>query len=97
MPPCLIFTNLSIDFEAFFALTFWPPNPTESNPQSFVKFRRVPTVIGSARTSYLCVAAAVLATVLSAVFWNGILITGGYFWVSNNDNVSLLSKYFQLS
>lgn len=60
--------------------------------QSFAKFRRVPTTIGSARTSYLCVAGAVLATVLSAVFWNGILVTGGYFWVANNDNVGACSR-----
>eukprot|EP00903_Cladosiphon_okamuranus_P019508 g17939.t1 len=56
--------------------------------QSFVKLRRVPATIGSARTSYVCVTAAVLATVLSAIFWNDILITGGYFWVANNNNVS---------
>eukprot|EP00903_Cladosiphon_okamuranus_P019509 g17940.t1 len=56
--------------------------------QSFVTFRRVPTMIGSARAALWCVAAAVLATVLSAAFWNGLLITGGYFWVTNTDDVS---------
>lgn len=45
-------------------------------------------MIGSARTAWCCVLAAVLATVLSAVFWNGLLITGGYFWVTNTENVS---------
>ena len=56
--------------------------------KSFVKFRRVPTMIGSARAALWCVTAAVLATVLSAAFWNGLLITGGYVWVTNTDTVS---------
>eukprot|EP00752_Nemacystus_decipiens_P008223 g7353.t1 len=56
--------------------------------QSFAKFRLVPATIGSGRAALWCVTAAVLATVLSAVFWNGLLITGGYFWVTNTENES---------
>ncbi|CAB1103465.1 unnamed protein product [Ectocarpus sp. CCAP 1310/34] len=56
--------------------------------QSFVTLRRVPTMIGSTRAACVCVVLAVLATVLSAVFWNGVLITGGYFWVTNTSNES---------
>ncbi|CBJ31672.1 hypothetical protein Esi_0273_0019 [Ectocarpus siliculosus] len=56
--------------------------------QSFVKLRRVPTMIGSTRAACVCLVLAILATVLSAVFWNGVLITGGYFWVTNTGNES---------
>ncbi|CAN0482834.1 unnamed protein product [Ectocarpus sp. 12 AP-2014] len=56
--------------------------------QSFVKLKRVPTMIGSKRAACVCLVLAILATVLSAVFWNGVLITGGYFWVTNTSNES---------
>ncbi|CAN0114455.1 unnamed protein product [Ectocarpus fasciculatus] len=57
--------------------------------QSFVKLRRVPTMIGCARVAWGCLGLAIVATIFSAVFWNGVLITGGYFWVTNTSNVSV--------
>ncbi|CAN0113754.1 unnamed protein product [Scytosiphon promiscuus] len=64
--------------------------------QSFSKLRRVPSMIGSARAAWGCVAAAVFATILSAVFWNGIIVTGGYFWVTNTGSESH-SRWISLS
>ncbi len=70
---------------------YWWPHPLLMHgalPQSFAKCRRVPSKIGSLRASYLCIGLALALTVLSAMFWNGVVVTGGYFWVTNTDSVS---------
>ncbi|CAM9911634.1 unnamed protein product [Ectocarpus sp. 12 AP-2014] len=64
--------------------------------QAFSKMRRVPRVIGSSRVIWSCVVVAMGLTLLSAPFWNDVLVTGSYFWITNS-NDPRLSRWISLS
>ena len=51
-------------------------------------------MIGSPKAAYICVAASIAATTLSAAFWNSLIVTGGYFWVTNTKSVRFFSVQF---
>ncbi|CAM9807204.1 unnamed protein product, partial [Ectocarpus sp. 13 AM-2016] len=63
---------------------------------AFSKMRRVPRVIGSSRVIWSCVVVAMGLTLLSAPFWNDVLVTGSYFWITNSNDPKL-SRWISLS
>ncbi|CBJ31674.1 hypothetical protein Esi_0273_0022 [Ectocarpus siliculosus] len=64
--------------------------------QAFSKMRRVPRVIGSSRVIWSCVFVAMGLTLLSAPFWNDVLVTGSYFWITNRNDPNL-ARWISLS
>ncbi|CAN0113956.1 unnamed protein product, partial [Scytosiphon promiscuus] len=64
--------------------------------QAFSRMRRVPRVIGTTRVVWGSVAAAVGLSLFSAPFWNDIVVTGSYFWVTNNSN-PIFARWISLS
>ncbi|CAM9962234.1 unnamed protein product, partial [Laminaria digitata] len=57
---------------------------------------RVPTMIGSRRRLTRPTIGKTYATTLSAAFWNGLIVTGGYFWVTNTGSEAE-SRWISLS
>eukprot|EP00904_Undaria_pinnatifida_P011635 jgi/Undpi1/7601/HiC_scaffold_23.g10074.m1 len=64
--------------------------------QAFSHLRRVPSVVGSVQTVWRCTALAIALSCCSVPFWNDVMVTGAYFWVTNSSNAKF-SRWISLS
>lgn len=61
--------------------------------QAFENCQKVPVVIGSPRVIWAVIITSFVYTIFSASFWDGLLVTGSYVWITNTKNVSSTNHY----